>query len=419
MQEFVVCGGKKLYGEAEIRGAKNSVLPVMAAAVLSKEECVLERVPLLEDVFVMCELLRSYGVKIRFEGSTMFIDSAGIKPAQPDEEFCKKVRASSLLFAPLLHRLEIVSLPVPGGCAIGARPLDYHLNALGAMGAEVLDCGSKIILRASGLRGKEICLDFPSVGATENIMMAAALAYGTTVIRNAAREPEIVDLAAFLNKMGACIIGAGCSVITVEGVNSLHGTVHRVIPDRIELATLMTAVAMTGGDCLFRGADAQTSSAVIAKLRESGISILEYEEGLRVIAYQRPRSVDIISMPYPGFPTDMQPQMMAMQTVASGISVITETVFENRFRHIAEMQRFGAKIKNIGNKALVFGREYLRGAVVEASDLRAGAALLLMAMAAEGESVVKNAVLIDRGYQQIEKLLSSLGADIIRNGFDE
>ena len=419
MEEFVISGGKRLCGEMEIRGAKNSVLPILSATLLSKEESVLERVPLLEDVFVMCEILRSFGVKIRFEGSTLYINPENIYQVSPDEELFKKMRASALLSAPLLHLFHSIGIPLPGGCAIGARPLDYHIRAFNKMGAESLDCGNKILLRAAYLIGTEICLDFPSVGATENIMMAASLAYGKTVIRNAAREPEIVDLANFLNKMGAKINGAGSGVIEIEGVTCLHGTQHKIMFDRIELGTMMTATAITGGDCMFTGVVGQIVSALTEKLKESGMTVLEYKEGIRVISKRRPRACDIITMPYPGFPTDMQPQFMALMSIASGSSVITESIFESRFKHVSEMRRMGAKIKLAGDCAVVFGQNYLQPAVVESSDLRAGAALILMALSAEGESRVRNAQFIDRGYQQIEKSLSSLGADIRRENREE
>jgi len=405
-------------GEAEVNGAKNAILPIMAAALLCEEECVFEKVPILEDVFVMCEVLRHYGVKIRWQGSSLHVDARNLENRDAPEFLMKKLRASNLVLGPLLSRFSAACLPYPGGCAIGSRPMNYHLAALSQLGTDICDFGSYIKAKAGCLQGAEICLDFPSVGATENVMMAAVKACGDTVIRNAAREPEVVDLADFLNKMGARIEGAGSDVIRVEGVNRLKGAAHRVIPDRIEAGTFMIAAAITGGDVLLRGVDPQSCAAVIAKLRASGIIVKEDSAGLRVIAKKRPRATDIRTMPHPGFPTDMQPQFMAFLATAAGTSVVAENIFENRFKHADEMRRMGADITIIGDAAVVRGKDDITGAQVEATDLRAGAGLVLLGLYARGETVVDNIFYVDRGYQQLEKSLSSLGADIVRRTYD-
>ena len=418
MERFVITGGRKLSGEVEINGAKNAILPILAACLLTEEECVFEKVPLLEDVFVMCDVLRHYGAKICWHGSTLIVNTGNIESREAPDCLMKKLRASNLILGPLINRFPYVCIPFPGGCAIGSRPMNYHLAALLRLGADISDCGNCIRARASSLRGADICLDFPSVGATENLLMAAVKAHGNTVVRNAAREPEVCDLAGMLNSMGARIKGAGSDVISIEGVNTLHGTVYRVIPDRIELGTLMTAAAIAGGDVLFKNVDAAMSSAVIAKLRESGVIIREYDDSIRVMSRQRLKSMDIKTMPYPGFPTDMQPQFMALMSVANGTSVICESIFENRFKHADEMRRMGADIKIVGEAAVVRGKELLKGAHVEATDLRAGAALTLMGLYAEGETTVDNVAYIDRGYQSLEESLSAVGADIYRVSLD-
>ena len=405
-------------GEAEVSGAKNAILPILAASLLCEEECFFEKIPLLEDVFVMCDVLRHYGVKIRWQGSSLHIDPRQLENKDAPEFLMKKLRASNLILGPLLSRFSSACLPYPGGCAIGSRPMNYHMSALTQLGAEICDFGSCIRAKASCLHGTEICLDFPSVGATENIMTASVKACGDTVIRNAAREPEVVDLADFLNKMGARVTGAGSDTIRVQGVNRLKGAEHKVIPDRIEAGTLMIAAAITGGDVLLKGLDPQSSSAVIAKLRSSGVIVKEDSAGVRVIAKKRPRATDIRTMPYPGFPTDMQPQFMAYAVTACGTSVIAENIFENRFKHADEMRRMGADIKIIGEAAVVRGKENITGAQVEATDLRAGAALVLMGLYARGETTVDNVFYIDRGYQRLENSLAALGADIVRRSYD-
>lgn len=414
MQRFVVEGGTPLEGSLTVNGAKNAVLPILAASLLSKEEIVLEQAPQLEDVFVMCEVLRHFGSEIKREGNTFIIRTPAIVANTAPEALMKRMRASNLILGALLSRSGEVALPFPGGCAIGTRPMNYHLQALSALGANLCDKGACIQAKASRLRGADICLDFPSVGATENAIMGAVLAKGTTTIRNAAREPEVADLIAFLNKMGAQIDGAGCGVISIKGVEKLHGAQHRIMPDRIEAGTLMVAGAISEGDILLKGIGMQEMAAVAAKLSAAGVRIQAERNGIRIRAKGRPRATDIRTMPYPGFPTDMQPQFMALMARAEGASVISETIFENRFRHVPEMRRMNADIRVIGDSAIVYGREHICGACVETPDLRAGAALVLLALAADGRTVIEQIHYIDRGYQNLEYSLSALGASIQR-----
>ncbi len=403
-----------MVGEIAINGAKNAILPILAASLLSDGECVLDNVPLLEDVFVMCEILRHYGASIIWLGDSLVVKAENLKNQQPPEDLMKKMRASNLVLGPLISRFGRLSLPFPGGCAIGLRPMNYHLMALSQMGVETSNSGSYIEAKSKKMTGGKICLDFPSVGATENAIMAAVRIPGQTVICNAAREPEIVDLADFLRKMGARIEGDGSDTIIIDGVPRLSGAHHRIRCDRIEAGTMMVAAAITGGDILLTGYSEHDLQAVTAKLRETGVLISGDERGLRVKCCRRPQAADMCTMPYPGFPTDMQAQYMALMTAAQGTAVISENIFENRFRHAEEMLRMGADIRIAGDHAVVKGKKRLNPAKVQATDLRAGAALVLLALSIAGESVVENVFYIDRGYQNLERSLASLGADIKR-----
>jgi len=411
-----VQGGRQLSGEYSINGAKNAILAIMAASLLSDEQVVLTGVPMLEDVYVMSEVLSHYGAQVLCEDSTFIIRADNLQRRRPPEKLLRKMRASNLILGPLLARLGEIELTFPGGCSIGERPMDYHIQALTALGANVEDSGNAILARVGllGLCGEDIYFDFPSVGATENAIMAAVTAQGETIIHNAAREPEVSDLIIFLRKMGAVISGEGTDTLRISGVSKLHSAEHKVMRDRIEAGTLMCAAAICGGDLRLNECRADDMYSVIAKLEETGVIIDKDDCGVRVRSRFRPRSVDIRTMPFPGFPTDMQPQFMSLMSVSSGVSIISENIFENRFHHVGELRRMGADIRIIGKAAVVMGRWNLHGAHVEASDLRAGAALVLAALAAEGESVIENIRHIDRGYQQFDLLLSSLGADIKR-----
>jgi len=416
VEQFIITGGIPLQGEARVNGAKNAVLPILAACLLSEGTCEIHNVPHLDDVLSMCAVLGYYGADVSMTDDIVVVNAAHAGGPGAPESIMKKMRASNLVLGPLLGRFKKASLPYPGGCAIGSRPMNYHLQGLLAMGAEVTEQGGYINASAQHLHGGEICLDFPSVGATENMMMAAVLADGTTVIRNAAREPEVVDLACFLQKMGAEISGAGGDVITVCGVKRLGGAVYRVMPDRIEAGTLLVAAAITGGDVFLRDVQSDHITAVLVKLAQSGAEVQVEKAGVRLTVRGPLRSVDIKTMPYPGFPTDMQPQMLALMTKAKGTSVIVENIFENRFQHADELCRLGADIRLVGRGAVVAGKDQLIGARVRATDLRAGAALVLAGLAAQGTTIVENVAYIDRGYQDLEVKLEELGADIVRVG---
>ncbi|MBE3580200.1 MAG: UDP-N-acetylglucosamine 1-carboxyvinyltransferase [Thermoanaerobacteraceae bacterium] len=415
MDTIRVRGGARLEGRVAISGAKNAALPIIAACLLAEGECRLEEVPHLADVDTMCGVVRELGLRVLPGRQTLTIINEGITGVAPPYDFVRRMRASFLVLGPLLARAGKVKVALPGGCAIGARPIDLHLKGLAALGAEIEVKNGWVKARARRLRGASIYLDFPSVGATENIMMAAALAEGTTTIENAAGEPEIVDLANFINAMGGRITGAGTRVIRVEGVKQLRGTFHAVIPDRIEAGTFMVAAAATGGDVLVENVIPTHLKAVMAKLREAGAVLEEENGGVRVRGELPPKAVDLKTMPYPGFPTDMQAQFMALLTVAQGSSVITETVFENRFMHVNELKRMGAQIVIEGHCAVVKGVEKLTGACVKATDLRAGAALVIAGLMAEGETEIGCVHHIRRGYEDLVGKLQGLGADITEN----
>ena len=420
MAKYIVEQSGPLRGEVQISGAKNAVLPLMAAALLSEEECVIRDVPDLRDVSLMREILLSLGSQIEeIDENVLSIHTRDILSTEADFELVNKMRASILVMGPLLARKGRAVIPMPGGCAIGARPIDLHLKGFEALGAQIVKNDEAGFVEAvagpQGLIGETIYLDFPSVGATENIMMAAVLADGTTYIENAAEEPEIVDLANFLNKMGAKIKGAGTDTIKIEGVEGLGGAKHTVIPDRIEAATFMLAAAITRGAVHICNAVPDHLKPVIAKLRECGVRIEVGDDDLIVRGDLGPQyATDIKTLPYPGFPTDIQSPFMAYLTTVEGSSTVIETVFENRFMHVAQLGKMGAIIETAGNKANVRGNAKLRGCHVMATDLRAGAALVLAGLAAEGTTEISEIYHIERGYEKFIEKFNSLGAHITR-----
>lgn len=420
MAKFLVQKSGPLRGEVTISGSKNAVLPIMAATLLTEDKCEINDAPELRDVRVMCELLSSLGCHIdrNIETSSVDITSGKEVSGEAPYDLVKMMRASILVLGALIHRTGHAVIPLPGGCAIGKRPVELHLKGLRAMGAKIdedkLNRGI-VDAKADKLKGSTIYLDFPSVGATEVIMMAATLAEGTTILENAAQEPEIVDLASFLKKMGARIKGAGTDTIKIEGVERLKGVAHDVIPDRIEAGTFMIGAAITKGDVLIKNVVPSHLKAVIAKLSECGVEITMTDDGMRVRGDVNPLiSTDIKTLPYPGFPTDMQSPFMALLTVTRGPSVVIETVFENRFMHVGEFNRMGANIKTDGNAAIIPGDKKLEGAQVVATDLRAGAAVVLTGLVAEGTTEVSKIYHIDRGYENFVDKLKALGANIMR-----
>ncbi|MDR3592263.1 MAG: UDP-N-acetylglucosamine 1-carboxyvinyltransferase [Negativicutes bacterium] len=418
MEKLIVSGGRRLSGTVKVSGAKNAVLPIIAASLLGVTPSRLEEIPDLDDVRTISEVLGFLGAKVAYEEpGTLLVDSTDITSSEVPYELTRKMRASFTVLGPLLARRGQARISLPGGCAIGTRPIDLHLKGFEALGAEIVLGHGYIEAKApQGLRGARIYLDFPSVGATENIMMAASLAKGQTILENPAEEPEIVDLANYLNSMGARVRGAGTNVIRVEGVKELTGTTYTVIPDRIEAGTYMVAAAITGGDVWIENALTEHLKPVIAKLKEAGVYIEEKIDGVRVRGTGALKAVDIKTLPYPGFPTDMQAQFMALMTVATGTSVITETVFENRFMHVDELKRMGANIKIEGRSAVVEGVGKLAGCQVKATDLRAGAALILAGLVAQGQTEIGCIHHIDRGYEGIVAKFCGLGAEITRVG---
>ena len=418
MEKLIIKGGCRLAGRVKISGAKNAVLPIIAATLLGQDApSRLEEVPSLDDVHTITEVLRALGVHAAFDkaANALTVDSCEIKRTEAPYELVRKMRASFLIMGPLLARLGHAKISLPGGCAIGTRPIDLHLKGFEALGAKIEIGHGYIEARAdAGLKGARIYLDFPSVGATENILMAASMAQGQTVLENPAQEPEIVDLANFLNVMGAKVRGAGTNVIKIEGVKKLTGHNYTIIPDRIEAGTYMVAAAMTQGDVYIENAISEHLKPVIAKLKEAGVTIEEAVEGIRVTCDRRPKAVDIKTMPYPGFPTDMQAQFMALLAVSEGAGLVTETVFENRFMHVDELKRMGASIKIDGRTSIVEGVDHLMGCQVKATDLRAGAAMVLAGLVSEGETQVGYIHHIDRGYDKLVEKLVGLGADIRR-----
>lgn len=418
LEKIIIKGGRVLKGTVRVEGAKNAVLPVLAAALLASEGVnVIRDVPNLSDVGTINEVLKSLNAKVDHlpELNRVIIDSSEQLSAEAQFEYVRKMRASILVMGPLLARNGFARVALPGGCAIGSRPIDQHLKGFEAMGAEISFGHGHVEAKAeNGLQGAKIYLDFPSVGATENIMTAAALAKGTTIIENAAKEPEIVDLANFINEMGGKVVGAGTDTIRIEGVSKLYGTTHHIIPDRIETGTFMVAAAITGGDVIIENAVPEHNAALISKMGEMGVVITELDEGIRIRAKHPLKSVDLKTMPHPGFPTDMQSQMMALMLTSTGTGILTETVFENRFMHVEEFRRMNASVKIEGRSVILEGPSKLQGAEVSATDLRAAAALILAGLVAEGVTRVTELSHLDRGYVNFHGKLAALGADIVR-----
>ncbi|EPY2272242.1 UDP-N-acetylglucosamine 1-carboxyvinyltransferase [Clostridium sporogenes] len=416
MDKIVINGGNKLKGDVNISTAKNSVLPIIAGSILSGDKCVIDNAPMLEDVFVIGEILKSISAKVNIDevNNRVIIDSKPVDNLEPDSDLVKKMRASFLLMGPMMSRFGRFKISLPGGCNIGTRPIDLHLKGFTALGAKVNIGHGYVEAVADKLIGNKIYLDFPSVGATENIMMASVMAEGETIIENAAEEPEIEDLGRFLNSIGAKVIGAGTDTVRIMGVNELNGTTHRPIYDRIEAGTFMIAAAITKSKIKINGVIEEHLKPIIAKLTEMGVDIKIKGETAIVDGRKVLNPVDIKTMPYPGFPTDMQAQMMALLSTIKGTSIITETIFENRFMHVSEMKRMGADVKIDGRSAVIEGVSKLTGTEVKATDLRAGAALILCALVAEGKTEITDVYHIDRGYVKIEEKLNKLGADIIR-----
>ena len=416
MDRLLIKGGTPLCGEVSISGAKNSVLPVLAASLMSKEPLVVKNAPHLQDVASTMRLLSSMGATVTLgEDNSLRVDSSGVNRCYASYDIVRTMRASILVLGPLLARYGQAEVSLPGGCAIGTRPIDLHLRGLSAMGASIDVSNGYIRARAKRLRGAVLALDQITVTGTENLMMAAVLAEGTTVIENAAREPEVGDLARCLEAMGARIRGAGTGRIEIEGVNELHGATHQVLPDRIEAATYLAAGCVTGGKVRVNQVQPSTMEAVLLKFGEYGAEIEIGDDFVDLdMRDRRPRAADVYTAAYPGFPTDMQAQMAAVSTVAEGTSTITETIFENRFMHIQELVRMGANIEVHGNSAVIQGVEQLSGAPVMATDLRASASLILASLAAEGESMVDRVYHIDRGYECVEEKFQRLGANIQR-----
>ncbi|MBI5694487.1 MAG: UDP-N-acetylglucosamine 1-carboxyvinyltransferase [Nitrospirae bacterium] len=416
MQSIIIEGGKRLRGEVTISGAKNAALPLLCSAILAAGESKFTNVPALKDVSTMAELLRQLGAKVECADGSCSIDATKITSEEAPYELVKTMRASVLVLGPLVARHGKAKVSLPGGCAIGARPINLHLMGLEKMGAKVEIEHGYVVAKAKRLKGARIYFDTVTVTGTENLMMAAALADGTTVLENSACEPEVVDLADCLNKMGAKVRGAGTPTITIDGVTKLKPADHAVMPDRIETGTFLLAGAITGGDVTVRKTLPITSEALLVKLRETGMEVEQGPDWVRIKGVRRPKSVDVRTHPYPGFATDMQAQFMAMMCVADGLSVITETVFENRFMHIAELHRMGADIKVQGNSAVVTGIPHLLGAPVMATDLRASASLIIAGLAAKGTTELSRVYHIDRGYERVEEKLQALGARIKRVG---
>ncbi|WP_099974611.1 UDP-N-acetylglucosamine 1-carboxyvinyltransferase [Lactobacillus terrae] len=422
MEKIIVNGPSRLTGHVEIEGAKNAVLPILASTILAEKGTVqLANVPPLSDVLTMIEVLKRLDADVDYDqiNKTVEINSEGTILSDAPEELVDKMRASIVVLGALLARNKEAHIAMPGGCAIGSRPIDLHLKGLEAMGAEFTQNGGYIDAKTEGLHGTNIYLDFPSVGATQNIMMAATLAEGETIIENAAREPEIVDLANVLSKMGARVTGAGTNTIKITGVESLHGCEHSIMQDRIEAGTFMVAAAVTNGDILIEDAVVNHNRPLISKLEEMGVEFIESDEGIRVIGTDNLKPTDVKTIPHPGFPTDMQAQMTLAQILSNGTSIMQETVFENRFMHFNEFGKMGGDYRIEGNSVIMFGPAQLSGADVEATDLRSAAALVLAGIVADGETRVSNLKYLDRGYYKFVEKLQNLGADIHRVSIDK
>jgi len=415
MESFLIRGGRRLSGSLRVDGAKNAALPILAACVLTEDEVVLRGMPDIADVRRMVDILRMLGCSVCCEGHDMTISGMSMRSHEMPDQLSKQIRSSIFMLGPILSRFREATVTYPGGCEIGLRPIDLHLSGLRALGVIVQEEGGVIRCDGRHMHAGEVHFDYPSVGATENVMMAAACLPGTTTIHNAAREPEIVDLMGFINRMGGRIRGAGCATITIEGVERLHGCEYTPMPDRIVAGTLLAAAAITGGEIELTNAPVEAMHAIIAKLREMGCDVQDGQETLRLSAPDRLTAFPLLqTQPHPGFPTDMQVQMLALLSVAEGTGVIVENVFENRFTHAGDLNRMGARILCSGRTAIVRGVESLSGAHVTARDLRGGAALMLAGLRAQGETRVDGAALVDRGYERFEEQLCRLGADVKR-----
>lgn len=415
MEKYIINGGNKLSGEVSITGAKNAVLPILAATVIGGNKSTILNIPNLRDVEIMEGILLALGCTVERADKVMVIDSKPLNQIKVPEELVKEMRSSIILMGAMLARCGEVIISYPGGCEIGPRPIDLHLKALRDMGAVIEESHGYLHCKTDGLKGTDIQLDYPSVGATQNIILAAVTAEGKTIIRNSAREPEIVDLQNYLNKSGANVSGAGTSIITIEGVTKLKNVTHSIIPDRIVAGTYMTAAAITGGDIIINDIVVEHIQGIIAKLREAGSLIYTNGSSLKIIGQNKINSIEMLqTLPFPGFPTDMQAQMMTLLSIANGTSIISETIFENRFKHAEELIRMGANIKTFGKIAVIKGVKELTGAKTTAKDLRGGAALILAGLVSKGITEVDNIFHIERGYEDIHLTLQSLGADIIR-----
>ena len=416
MCKYIVSGGNKIEGKLDIRGAKNSILPIMAATILNENKSIIHNVPNISDVYIMIKILESIGCKVDYNNDTLIIDSSNITSSEVDEEYVRQMRSSIILMGAMIGRLDYTKISYPGGCAIGSRPIDLHLKALKKLGVRIEEENGFIKCYKDKLEGNIINLEFPSVGATENAILASVKANGITKIYNAAREPEIEDLVEFLNRMGAKINGAGTSYIEIEGVEKLHEVEHNVIPDRIAIGTYMIASAMTGGYLEVDRVVHKHMEPICDKLRLAGCNIEYTKEGLILQSPKKIEAIDFVkTAPHPGFPTDMQSQLMTLMILSNGITVFHETIFENRFMHCAELTRMGANIKYITeNICMVKGVEKVKGARVKSPDLRGGASLVLAALVAEGKSEISDIYHIERGYEDFENILRSLGADIIK-----
>ena len=413
MEQYVIKGGSPLVGEVEVGGAKNAALAILTAAVMTDEPVMIDNIPDVSDINVLLEAISVIGATVeRIDRHTVRINGATIGSVSVDYEFIKKIRASYYLLGALLGKYKKAEVPLPGGCNIGSRPIDQHLKGFRALGANVSIRHGAIVASAENLRGAHIFLDMVSVGATINIMMAAAMARGNTIIENAAREPHVVDVANFLNSMGANIKGAGTDIIRIRGVESLHSSSYSIVPDMSEAGTYMFAAAATRGDVLIKNVIPKHLEAMTAKLEEIGCDVEEFDDAVRVSAKRRLGKTHVKTLPYPGFPTDMQPQIGVTLTLASGTSIVTESIFENRFKYADELTRMGANIKVEGNTAIIDGTDRLTGARISAPDLRAGAALVIAGLAAEGITVVDDIIYIQRGYEDFEQKLQGLGAEI-------
>lgn len=415
MAQLRVVGGNRLEGSLGVQGAKNAALPILAACLLSRETVILRRCPTLSDVNNMLGLLHSLGCRSKWDEDVLIVDPSLANCCEMPEGLSRELRSSIFMLGPILARFKRAVVTYPGGCEIGRRPIDLHLKGLRAMGAKIREEGGLILCEGEDMRGADVHLDFPSVGATENLMLAAVLTPGTTTITGAAREPEITDLQNFVNRLGARVSGAGTSVIRIEGVKMLSGGEYAIMSDRIVTGTFMVAAAMTGGDICVRGARSAHVRAISALLLQAGCQVAEDEDSLRVSAKRRMVAVgQVQTRPYPGFATDMQAQWMALASISAGRTEMVENIFEDRFKHAAELKRMGADIQTQGQRAIINGVDYLHGAQVTAMDLRAGAALVLAGLVAQGETIVLRADRIDRGYEKLEVTLRALGADITR-----